>query len=57
MKNILGDPIFYTPVAVSRLGTFILDTATMLLGRLILALGVIGAINFLYQQQKGERKT
>ena len=52
VKNILGDPIFYTPVAVNRLGGFILDTATMLLGRLILALGMIAAINYLYQKRR-----
>lgn len=52
VKNILGDPIFYTPVAVDRLGGFILDTVTMLLGRFIMALGAIGAINFLYQKHR-----
>ena len=49
VKSVMHDPIFYTPVAVHRLGGFIRDTATLLLGRFILALGAIAAANYLYQ--------
>ena len=52
VKAILNDPIFYSPVEVHRLGGFILSTATMLLGRFILSLGGIAAINYLYQLRK-----
>ncbi len=49
VKTVMSDPIFFTPVAVDRLGAFIFDSATMLLGRFILALGAIAAANYLYQ--------
>ena len=52
VKTVMGDPIFYTPVAVSRLGGFISSTATLLLGRFILALGAIAAVNYLYTIRK-----
>ena len=52
VKGIMNDPIFYTPVQPHRLGGFILSTATMLLGRFILALGGIAAINYIYQLRK-----
>ncbi len=52
VKGIMHDPIFYTPVEVHRLGGFILETATMLLGRFIFAIGAIAAINYIYQLRK-----
>jgi len=52
LKGILSDPLFYTPVAPNRLGTFIAESFSTLLGRCILALGGIAAINFLYQQRR-----
>ena len=48
----MSDPIFYTPVAVGRLGGFISSTAHTLLGRFILALGAIAAGNYLYALRK-----
>ena len=52
VKTVMSDPIFYTPVAVSRLGGFIESTASTLLGRFILALGAIAAGNYLYALRK-----
>jgi flagellar biosynthetic protein FlhB len=52
VKEILDDPIFYSPVEAHRLGGFILSTATTLLGRFILALGGIAALNYIYQLRK-----
>jgi len=52
LKRILSDPLFYTPVAPDRLGTFIVESFTSLLARCIFALGGIAAINFLYQQRR-----
>lgn len=52
VKGIMHDPIFYSPVQPHRLGAFILSAATMLLGRFILALGAIAAINYVYQIRK-----
>ena len=52
VKTVMGDPIFYTPVAVGRLGGFISSTATLLIGRFILALGAIAAVNYLYTLRK-----
>ena len=52
VKDLMHDPIFYTPVPPMRLGSFILSTATTLLGRFVLALGGIAALNYIYQLRK-----
>ncbi len=52
VKSILSDPLFYTPVSLVRLGTFLQDATTTLLGRFILALGVVAAANYFYQFRK-----
>lgn len=52
LKGILSDPIFYTPVAPTRLGLFIEASFTKLLGRCILALGAIAAAHYVYQRRK-----
>jgi flagellar biosynthetic protein FlhB len=52
VKTIMNDPIFYTPVPAHRLGGFLFDTTLMLLTRFILALGAIGAVNYVYQLRK-----
>jgi flagellar biosynthetic protein FlhB len=52
VKDLMHDPIFYTPVPPMRLGGFMLSTATMLLGRFVLALGGIAALNYIYQLRK-----
>ena len=52
VKTVMSDPIFYTPVAASRLGAFISSAATALLGRFILALGAIASVNYLYTLRK-----
>jgi flagellar biosynthetic protein FlhB len=52
LQRIMADPIFYTPVDVVRLGGFIEESLTSLLGRFVLALGVVAALNFLYQRYK-----
>jgi flagellar biosynthetic protein FlhB len=52
LKSILSDPLFYTPVAPSRLGSFIVESFRTLLGRCIFSLAGIAALNFLYQQQR-----
>jgi flagellar biosynthetic protein FlhB len=48
LKRILSDPLFYTPVAPTRLGSFIADTFTTILGRCIFAIGGIAVINYFY---------
>ena len=52
VKKIFSDPIFYTPVEVYRLGGFMLETATLLMGRLILALGTIAGLRYLYELKR-----
>jgi flagellar biosynthetic protein FlhB len=52
LKGILTDPLFYTPVAANRLGTFIEQSFTTLLGHCIFALGCIAALNYIYQQRR-----
>ena len=56
VKKIFLDPIFYTPVDVFRLSGFMMESVTMLLGRLILALGVIAALNYMYQMKSVHKK-
>lgn len=45
-------PIFYTRVEVVDVGRFILEATLYILALLILAIGLIAIINFLYQKQK-----
>ena len=52
VKTIMSDPIFYTPVTVSRLGGFIESTASTLIGRFILVLGALAAGNYLHALRK-----
>lgn len=52
VQQIMSDPIFYTPVPVHRLGTFIYECTIMLLFRLSLALGTLAGANYLYQRYK-----
>ena len=52
LQTILADPIFYTPVAPYRLGGFIYETALKLIWRFVLALGCVGAFNYIYQLRK-----
>ncbi|MEI8108429.1 MAG: EscU/YscU/HrcU family type III secretion system export apparatus switch protein [Verrucomicrobiota bacterium] len=52
IKSITNDPIFYAPIQAHHLGIFILSTTTTLLGRVILTLGAIAAINYTYQLRK-----
>jgi flagellar biosynthetic protein FlhB len=55
VQQILSDPIFYTPVPLTRLGGFIHDTTLSLLARLSLALGVLALAHYLYQRLKTEK--
>ena len=52
VKNILTDPLFYMPVSMPRLGIFLQETVTTLLGRFILVFGGIAAANYFYQLRK-----
>jgi flagellar biosynthetic protein FlhB len=52
LKGILSDPLFYTPVAPNRLGTFIGQSFATLMWRCIISLGGIAALNYLYQQKR-----
>lgn len=52
LQEILGDPIFYTPVPPGRLGEFIYVTGMNLFLRLGLLMLVIALGHYLYQKQK-----
>ncbi len=52
VKDLMHDPIFYTPVPPTQLGAFMMSTAKLLLGRFVLALGGIAALNYIYQLRK-----
>jgi flagellar biosynthetic protein FlhB len=49
VKTLLADPIFYTPVAVSRFGLFIAQAATSITWRVVMCLAVIAALDYTYQ--------
>jgi flagellar biosynthetic protein FlhB len=49
LQSVSKDPIFFTPAPVERVGGFIMDAGIVLLWRCILALGIIGALNYTYQ--------
>ncbi|GAB4270158.1 MAG: hypothetical protein Tsb0018_02350 [Opitutales bacterium] len=52
VKGVLKDPIFRVTVPANYLGIFIFDTALKILIRLLLVLGVIAILNYLYQRRK-----
>ena len=55
VKQILADPIFFTPVPVFRIGSFIYDSTLSLFFRLALAMGGLALINYIYQLKKTEK--
>jgi len=56
IKRVLRDPIFYAPVDVRHVGTFVADTTLFVLVRLIVAAGIIAAISYAYQWRKTHRQ-
>jgi flagellar biosynthesis protein FlhB len=52
IQHILTDPIFFTPVPLFRLGTFIHESILTLFFRLTLAMGILALIHYLYQVRK-----
>lgn len=55
VREILGDPIFFTPVPLYRLGSFIYDSTLSLFFRLGLAMGGLALLHYLYQLKKTEK--
>jgi len=49
VKTIVNDPLFHSPVDASYLGQFLHHATMALLGRMLLALGVIAAISYTYE--------
>jgi len=56
MRRVLNDPIFFAPVDVSHVGTFVAETTLFVLARLILAAGTIAAISYAYQWHKTHKE-
>jgi flagellar biosynthetic protein FlhB len=52
IRRILDDPIFYTPVDIRHVGTFILDSSLYVLVRITVACGIIAVISYVYQWRK-----
>lgn len=52
VKGIMEDPIFRVTVPVNYLGMFIFETAMKIMWRLLLVLGLIAVLNYLYQKRK-----
>ncbi len=55
VKEILADPIFFTPVPLFRLGVFIYDSTLILFFRLALAMGGLAVLHYVYQLRKTEK--
>jgi len=55
VREILADPIFFTPVPLFRLGTFIYDSSLMLFFRLALAMSGLAILHYIYQLKKTEK--
>ncbi|MFM8363882.1 MAG: flagellar biosynthesis protein FlhB [Verrucomicrobiota bacterium] len=55
IHDILTDPIFFTPVPLFRLGTFIYDSSLMLFFRLALAMSGLAILHYIYQLKKTEK--
>ncbi|MEI6397869.1 MAG: EscU/YscU/HrcU family type III secretion system export apparatus switch protein [Pseudomonadota bacterium] len=55
MKEILADPIFFTPVPVFRIGQFIYDSTLVLFFRLAFAMGALAILHYVYQLRKTEK--
>jgi flagellar biosynthetic protein FlhB len=51
-RTLVHDPLFGAPVETSYLGRFMYQSATALITRIALSLGVIGAISFAYEKFK-----
>jgi len=55
VRDMFDDPIFHSPVPLTRLATFILENAVRILGRLGLAMALLAAANYIYQMRKTEK--
>jgi len=55
VHDVLTDPIFFTPVPIFRLGTFIYDSSLMLFFRLAIAMSGLALLHYLYQLKKTEK--
>jgi flagellar biosynthesis protein FlhB len=56
IRRVLLDPIFFAPVDVWHVGTFVAETTLFVLVRLILAAGIIAAISYAYQWRKTHKE-
>ena len=56
LRRVLKDPIFFAPVDVRHVGTFVAETTLFVLVRLILAACTIAAISYAYQWHKTHKE-
>lgn len=52
LNEIRNHPIFHTPLDIHFVAKFMYDTFLMLLARLIIAIGIIAGLHYLYQRYK-----
>ena len=52
VKEILSDPVFFTPTDLNHLGGFLYDVSGSLLRRAALGIGLIAAVHFFLQKRK-----
>ena len=54
-RSLIYDPLFSTPVEAAYLGEFLSKATMLFLTRLLLALGIVGAISYAYEKYKNHR--
>lgn len=55
VRQLMNDPIFYTPVPVKHVASFLLEAAGIMFIRLIVALAIIAIIHYLFQVHKTKK--
>ena len=52
VKKIVKDPIFYAPIDFIHIGEFMTDTLVYVFLQLVVAMGIVALISYLYQKRK-----
>lgn len=56
IRKIVADPIFYAPIDIRHVGTFIVDTLIYVFIRLVAAVGVIAIISYLWRRHRSKEE-
>jgi len=52
LRNIITDPIFHSPVDLKHVGTFIVDTLSYVLWRLVIWVALVAIVSYLWSKKK-----